>query len=153
MAQGGFQTTVTTQSTEAIPVAADRGLRVAGYLLDVLPAMVLGLFGMIPIIGPIIAGLLLAPYWLLRDITGASLGKLLLGMRVVRKDGRPASTGAKILRNVPLAIGIAFLIIPVLGYLLGPAVATIVVMTEGILILTQGERLGDRIAGTTVVRK
>jgi NAD(P)-dependent dehydrogenase (short-subunit alcohol dehydrogenase family) len=40
---------------------ADKGLRAAGYLIDVLPAIVLGLFGMIPMIGPIMAGLLLAP--------------------------------------------------------------------------------------------
>ena len=48
---------------------ADKGTRVAGYLIDVLPAIFLGLFGLIPFLGPIIAGLLLTPYWLFRDVT------------------------------------------------------------------------------------
>jgi uncharacterized RDD family membrane protein YckC len=132
---------------------ADKGLRAAGYLIDVLPAIVLGLFGMIPMIGPIMAGLLLAPYWLLRDLTGASLGKLILKTRVVRKDCQPSAVGARVLRNLPLAIGPAFLIIPILGYVLGPAIAFIAVLVETILVLSNGERLGDRIAGTTVIKK
>ena len=51
------------------------------------------------------------------------------------------------------AIGPAFLIIPFLGYFLGPATAGIAVLVEGIMLLTQGERVGDRIAGTTVTKK
>src|SRR5580765_538090 len=105
---------------------ADKGVRAVGYLIDVLPAIVIGLFGLIPVIGIIIAGFLLAPYWLLRDIAGASLGKLLLGTTVVRKDGQAASVGARIMRNLPLAIGPAFLIIPVLGYFLGPPIAGLI---------------------------
>lgn len=132
---------------------ADKGVRVAGYLIDVLPAIMIGLFGLIPYVGNIFAGLLLTPYWLLRDITGASLGKLLLGTTVVRKDGQPATVGARVLRNLPLAIGPAFLIIPLLGYLVGPPIAGLMVLIEGILVLTQGERLGDRMAGTAVMKK
>lgn len=132
---------------------ADKGLRAAGYLIDVLPAIVFGLFGMIPWIGSIIAGLLLTPYWLLRDVTGASLGKLILRTSVVRKDGQPSAVGARILRNLPLAIGPAFLIIPLLGYVLGPAIAFIAFLIETILVLSNGERLGDRIAGTTVIKR
>ncbi len=113
----------------------------------------IGLFGLIPYVGNIFAGLLLTPYWLLRDITGASLGKLLLGTTVVRKDGQPATVGARVLRNLPLAIGPAFLIIPLLGYLVGPPIAGLMVLIEGILVLTQGERLGDRMAGTAVMKK
>jgi len=134
-------------------VQADKGVRVAGYLIDVLPAIMIGLFGLIPYVGNIFAGLLLTPYWLLRDITGASLGKLLLGTTVVRKDGQPATVGARVLRNLPLAIGPAFLIIPLLGYLVGPPIAGLMVLIEGILVLTQGERLGDRMAGTAVMKK
>lgn len=136
-----------------LPAPADKGVRVAGYLIDVLPAIVLGLFGLIPIIGPIIAGLLLAPYWLLRDITGSSLGKLILQTKVVGKDGQNASVGARIFRNLPLAIGPAFLVIPFAGYFLGPAIAGIIVITEAIMLLTQDERLGDRLAKTRVVKK
>ena len=57
------------------------------------------------------------------------------------------------MRNLPLAIGQAFLIIPVLGYFLGPPIAGLIILIEGILILTQGERLGDRMAGTMVMKK
>ena len=153
MAQQGFQAAAAVPSLEAAPAPADKGIRVAGYLIDVLPAIVLGLFGLIPVMGPIMAGLLLTPYWLLRDITGSSLGKLILRTMVVRKDGQPASTGARIIRNLPLALGPAFLIIPFLGYFLGPATAGVTVLVEAIMLLSQGERVGDRIAGTTVVKK
>ncbi len=132
---------------------ANVGIRAAGYLIDVIPAAFVGLLGLIPIAGLIMAGFVLAPYWLLRDITGASLGKLVLGLRVVRKDGQPASIGSRILRNVPLAIGPSLLMIPFLGYFLGPVTAGIILLVEVIFLLTQGERFGDRMAGTRVVRK
>ena len=147
----GNQPVVIPQGT--ITPAAQLGLRAGGYLIDVIPACVMGLLGLIPIFGPIMAGLVLAPYWLFRDVAGASLGKLVLGMRIVNRDGQPASTGARILRNVPLAIGPAFLIIPFLGYILGPAIAGLVVLTETVLLATGGERLGDRLASTSVVKK
>lgn len=150
---GGVSARIAAADNRSNLVLADKGIRVAGYLLDVIPAMVLGLVGIIPIVGVIIAGFLLAPYWLLRDIAGASLGKLVLGTKVVRKDGQPASAGARVLRNLPLAIGPALLIIPLLGYVVGPSVAVIIVLTEAILLLSQGDRIGDRLAGTTVVRK
>lgn len=134
-------------------VIAEKGVRVGGYLIDFIPAVLMGLFGLIPLFGIIIAGLLLVPYWLLRDITGASLGKLLLGTRVMGKDGQEASVGARILRNLPLAVGPAFFIIPVLGYLIGPPIALLAILIEAILVVTQGERLGDRLAGTVVVKK
>ncbi len=133
--------------------AANVGVRFAGYLIDVIPAMLLGLVAIIPLIGIMVAGCLLAPYWLLRDIVGASLGKLALGLRVVQKDGQPASTKALILRNAPLALGPILMTIPLLGYLLGPPIAGIMILVEGISLMAQGERIGDRLAGTAVVRK
>ncbi len=143
----------TAQPVFEAPFAADKGLRVAGYLIDVVPAVFLALIGLIPIAGPIMAGLLLTPYWLLRDVFGASLGKLLLGMRIVQQDGQPASAAARVLRNLPLMVGPACLVIPILGYILAPPVAGTVVLVEGILVLTQGSRLGDRLAGTVVVKR
>jgi uncharacterized RDD family membrane protein YckC len=142
-----------TRSASGPVVSADKGLRVAGYLIDVIPAIFLGLVGLIPIAGPIMAGLLLTPYWLFRDVFGASLGKLLLGMRIVRADGQPASAAARILRNLPLIAGPLCLLIPFLGYFLVAPVAGTVVLIEGILVLTQGSRLGDRLAGTVLVKK
>jgi len=95
----------------------------------------------------------LLAYWLLRDITGASLGKLVLGLVVVKKDGTPSGTKERILRNLPLAIGPAMLIIPLAGYVIAPSVAGIIVLTEIVLLLAKQERLGDMLAGTTVIKK
>lgn len=134
-------------------VAADKWLRVAGYLIDVVPAVILGLVALIPFIGLIFAGFLLTPYWLLRDITGASLGKLALGMRVVSQNGQRASKGALMLRNLPLIAAPVCMMIPVLGYFLCGPVALIVVLVEAIMLLSQGSRLGDKMAGTAVVKR
>jgi uncharacterized RDD family membrane protein YckC len=99
------------------------------------------------------AGLLLGPYWLLRDIGGASLGKLALGMRVVSQNGQPASKGARVLRNLPLIAAPLCMLIPILGYVLVLPVGAIVLLVEGIMLLSQGSRLGDKMAGTVVVKK
>jgi uncharacterized RDD family membrane protein YckC len=134
-------------------ILADKGVRVAGYLIDVLPTLLLALVAWIPIVGIIFMGLVLVPYWLLRDVTGGSLGKLLLGLKVVARDGSPATVGARILRNVPLILGPACAIVPFLGYIFTIPVSGTVILIEGIMLLSQGERLGDRLAKTIVVRK
>jgi len=149
---------MSTSSTAAVrlptgQIAADKWVRVAGYFIDVIPAIFLALVGLIPIAGPILAGLLLTPYWLLRDVFGVSLGKLLLGTRIVMLDGRPAPAGARVLRNLPLMVGPALLLIPLLGYFLGPSVTGIIVFVEGILVLSNGSRIGDRLAGTVIVKR
>jgi uncharacterized RDD family membrane protein YckC len=141
------------QAASAAP-PSEVGVRIGGYLLDVIPAIIAGLaVGWIPIIGAVILGFLLLAYWLLRDITGASLGKLILGLVVVKKDGSPSGVKERLLRNVPLAIGPSMLIIPLAGYALAPPIAGILVLTEAILLLAKKERLGDMLAGTTVVKK
>ena len=70
---------------------------------------------------------------------GATLGKLLLGIRVVKEDGSPISWGASTVRNL-------LRIIDALpdAYILG-----------AILIWTspRKQRLGDRVAHTVVVRR
>lgn len=151
-----------TTTNQSVPTAieptfqgqmATSGIRAAGYLLDAIPACLLGLFALIPFVGPIIAGLFLFPYWLFRDVTGRSVGKTLLGLTVVGKDGSKAPVGARVLRNLPIAIGPGMLIIPVIGYILAPLFSIPLMLTEIILLLTQGNRLGDRLAGTTVARK
>lgn len=133
--------------------SAGKWTRVAGYFIDCLPPLLTIVFAWIPFVGIIFAGIVLTPYWLLRDITGASLGKLLLGLRVASKDGQPASAGARMLRNVPLILGPVCMMIPFLGYLFAGPVSVIVILVEGIMLLSQGERLGDRLAKTTVVNK
>jgi uncharacterized RDD family membrane protein YckC len=134
-------------------VLAGRGIRIGAYVIDAIPAFFMWLLIVIPFIGPFLAGLLLTPYWLLRDVMGGSLGKVLLGLRVVAKDGQPATKGALVGRNLPLVIGPAMLVIPFLGYVFGPGAALVCLLLEIISLLATGERLGDKMAGTVVVRK
>lgn len=144
---------VTGPDVGATQVAADKWIRAAGYLIDVLPTFLIILVAWIPIIGFVLAGVFLTPYWLLRDITGASLGKLALGMKVTGKNGQPATVKMRILRNLPIAVGPACMMIPVLGYFIAGPVSGIIMLVEAVMLLSQGERLGDRFANTRVVRK
>jgi uncharacterized RDD family membrane protein YckC len=70
---------------------------------------------------------------------GATLGKLLLGIRVVKEDGSPIGWGTSIVRNLLRIIDA----LPT-AYILG-----------AILIWTspRKQRLGDRVAHTVVVRR
>jgi uncharacterized RDD family membrane protein YckC len=76
----------------------------------------------------------------MESILAATLGKLVLGIRVIRQDGRPCSFASVLVRNL-MRIADAFpYVIP---YLVGFVV----------LAATDGQRhLGDMVAGTTVVR-
>jgi uncharacterized RDD family membrane protein YckC len=134
-------------------VPADKASRVVGYLIDVAPLLVFSLISLIPIIGVIVYGIFLVFYWLLRDITGASLGKLIVGLRVVSKDGSPAGLGARVIRNLTIATPGVMLAIPFAGYVAGPSCGVLVTLAEAIMLLGTGERIGDRIAGTMVVKK
>lgn len=134
-------------------IRAGRGVRIGAYIIDVLPTVFVGLLGLIPIVGLVLAGIILLPYWLLRDIMGGSLGKTLLGLKVVGSDGRPASKGSLMIRNLPLAVGPALMIIPLLDYVLAPGASVVFFGIEAICLLATGERVGDKMAGTVVVRK
>jgi hypothetical protein len=79
----------------------------------------------------------IAYYFVPEALFGATPGKLITGLRVVRVDGRPLEVGAVLVRNVVRLIdALPFL------YLLG-----------GVLVLatSSSQRLGDLVAGTTVV--
>jgi uncharacterized RDD family membrane protein YckC len=78
----------------------------------------------------------LAYYIILESLFGASLGKMLLGLCVVRVDGRPLGFGAVVTRNM-------LRLIDALGlYLVGGI---------SVIATTNSQRVGDRWAGTTVV--
>jgi uncharacterized RDD family membrane protein YckC len=127
--------------------------RTVGFLIDVIPSLFLGLINLLPVIGWMVHGFLSACYWLLRDITGASIGKMVTGSLVVREDGGPASTGQKILRNLPWAIPGFVGMIPFVGIFFEMILGVLVLGIEGILLFVTGRRFGDWLAGTTVVRK
>lgn len=69
--------------------------------------------------------------------TGATLGKLMVGIRVVGEDGEHATFGAAVVRNLLRLVDALFF------YLVGAVFA---------LTSTRGQRLGDRAAHTIVVR-
>jgi len=93
---------------------------------------ILNLFGLLSSLLGVIAW---AAYLLLRDglFEGASLGKKLMKMQVLRSDGRPCDLCRSVLRNVVL--------------LMPP-----IVFLEPVLLAVDGmgKRLGDRIAKTQV---
>lgn len=68
-------------------------------------------------------------------LSGATLGKLLFGMRVVRLDGRPCGLGAAVLRTVFLPIDFFFFALPARLSMREPL----------------NQRIGDRAASTTVI--
>lgn len=86
----------------------------------------------------LLLGLCLAYYVLFEAMTGATLGKHMVGIRVVGENGRHPSLGAAIGRNLLRLIDGLFF------YLVG-----------GLFALTSphGQRLGDRAANTFVIRR
>jgi uncharacterized RDD family membrane protein YckC len=70
--------------------------------------------------------------------TGATLGKRMVGIRVVGEDGEHVTIGAAIVRNLLRLVDALFF------YL----VAFVFAVTS-----TRGQRLGDRAAHTVVVRR
>ncbi|MEX2542368.1 MAG: RDD family protein [Trueperaceae bacterium] len=69
---------------------------------------------------------------------GASLGKFLLGLRVVKEDGAPIGWPAAIVRNVLRVVD---------GFLFYLVAALLVWGSH------KRQRLGDRVAGTVVIRQ
>ena len=127
------------------------GKRALAYLIDVVPILFLALIHFLPIFGWMLYGLLHVLYWLLRDINGASLGKSVMGSFVANENGGPSTTQQRILRNVPLAIPGLFGMIPLIGIVFEFFIALFVFGGEALLVLATGRRLGDRLAGTTVL--
>lgn len=139
-------------SSAVVTPLASVNIRAAGYVIDVVPAVLMAVaVGWIPIFGAMIAGVLLGTYWLFKDVAGASLGKLILGTRVTRSDGTRAGIARRLARNVPLAFGPSLLLIPFIGYGLGPFASFLLFVTEIFVLAFTGQRIGDRLAGTTVM--
>lgn len=133
-------------------LAANTSQRVVGGLIDMAPlfvvTVVIGVFaGPYDVSMPaarLIAGLGL----LLKDVAGASPGKWLVGVRVADRDGGPAGLGRRVVRNVTLAGAPLLMGVPYVGGL-----GVVIFASEMALVLAGRERLGDRLAGTTVVRR
>jgi uncharacterized RDD family membrane protein YckC len=130
------------------PVAS-AGERIGANLIDrlilvVYAIAIVALFGSLKIGEPWLWILVIVLPWLLYFVlfeifmNGQTPGKRLLNMQVVRLDGSRASIGDFILRGI---FGMVEL------YFLGGAIALIFVAAGG-----KGQRLGDLVAGTSVIK-
>jgi uncharacterized RDD family membrane protein YckC len=144
-------THVPPTSTVVAP-KADLAKRLIAALIDGVLASVVGV---IPVIGALVG----AAYMLVRDgleldfMHGRSIGKHLMKLRPIRLDGQPMDIMTSVKRNIPFAIGPAIMIIPILGWIIGPVIALIIGVIEIVLVLTDrdGRRLGDKFAETKVI--
>jgi uncharacterized RDD family membrane protein YckC len=136
-----------------VAVKEDLARRVAAYLLDLAPVVVVALFHFVPILGWMFFGLVASAWWLLRDMNGASLGKSIVGSVVLSADGSPSTTNQRILRNLPLCLPALLEMIPLLGIVIAPIVGVVIFGVEAIMLLVSGRRLGDMLAGTDVFRR
>ena len=135
-----------------VPLAANTSQRIVAGFVDVAPlfAVTVAIHVFVPATDGtatatrIIAGLCL----LLKDVTGASLGKWLVGVRASDRSGVSASPLRRVARNATLAAAPILMGVPVIGRL-----SAVLAIVEMILVLLQRERLGDRLAGTTVIRR
>jgi uncharacterized RDD family membrane protein YckC len=127
-----------------------RGRRVAAFLIDLVVAIILEAIA--SVLGTLSA-ILLALFWLLRDINGASPGKIVLGLVVQNRAGGPSTASQRILRNLPFAISALPLVVPVLGTAVAYPTQLILLVVETILVLSTGERIGDKLAGTKVAMR
>ncbi|MDA8171917.1 MAG: RDD family protein [Nitrospiraceae bacterium] len=80
---------------------------------------------------------------------GRSLGKRLLGLVVLGKEGLACQVKESILRNITLGGGIILWKVPIIGWILAAAVFAL----EFIILIgsPEGRRIGDEIANTRVV--
>ncbi len=131
---------------------AEIGPRIGALIIDILISIPLGMVALIPFVG-ILAGLLAVAYWLCRDLVRPSLGKKALNLDVVDMNGGRPTDQQLILRNVPFAVPSLISMIPFLGVIAGPALATVVFVLELVMFITQGQRFGDKIANTQVIAR
>ena len=128
------------------------GPRLGALLIDAACAIPLVFMAVIPLIGFIGAPLLCA-YWISRDsfFGGQSVGKKALGLKVIKPDGSPFTWADSMKRNI-VYFGYLVLIIPWIGLFLNLFINVPLALVELIMVVTSGQRLGDKQGGTYVVR-
>ena len=123
-------------------------LRIFAKVLDFI--LIAAVAEMVPKAG-FYAGLL---YLLISDglFDGRSIGKLLIGLRVVSIAGdEPCSMKESIVRNAPLGAGLLLYKLPWIGWIF----ILLVSLVEFLILLgsKNGMRLGDELAKTSVIEK
>lgn len=110
-----------------------------GIILGVVGGLLSFVFRNAPGLGGSFVGILAIAYFIVMEATqGATIGKMALGLRVVKMDGSPISWTESVVRNLLRIIDGLFV------YLVG----AIFVWTSPLK-----QRLGDRVAHTVVIRK
>lgn len=123
--------------------------RILARLIDWLIAWVLALF--LPPLGVLLGIVYLAVADGLQR--GQSLGKMVFGLDVIMQDGSPCDLRSSIFRNIPFILIYLFYSLGFFGWILLVIVGLPLILIELWLIYVdeRGERLGDRIADTSVV--
>ena len=134
------------------PLAANTSQRIVAGFVDLAPLLVVTLAVSVFVtpfdVGSMVARLIAGFGLLVKDVTGASLGKWLVGVRVTDMTGTSSGAVRRLFRNLTLAAAPLLMGVPYAG-----RIAVMISMVEMVLVLAQQERLGDRLAGTVVIRR
>lgn len=130
--------------------------RFVAYFID---AVILGVIAMLPGILGIIGAAAAIAGWVMRDtlLENRSPGKKIMGLQAVNAAGAPVSLNESMIRNAPFVIGAIGSLIShftVIGALIALPIsiaAGVIVLLEGIMVLTGNVRFGDRFANTHVI--
>lgn len=152
-------------SSSAVPGAPtpEKSTRLGAALIDGVIAFILTAFlGGLPLLGGVVG----AAYLVVRDglelgpIRYRSVGKHLMGLSVVRLDGKPLSLETSVLRNWMFGLGaLAGILtaVPLVGGLIAPlasigGLALILYEVYAVFTDPSGRRWGDRLGHTKVVQ-
>ncbi len=153
----------------AVGTKAPLGKRAVAVIIDSLIAGVIAtVFGFLGARMGGIGYLVGAGYMLVRDgltlefANGRSIGKQLMGLGVVRLDGRPMDIETSVRRNWTLVIGSMLVGIggllggsigALIGGFVGGGIGFVIGIIELVLVATdaRGRRIGDKTGGTEVV--
>lgn len=127
---------------------ASRMARFGGILVDGIIFLPFVLLSEFPIVGPLV----IISLWLFRDINGRSLGKVVTGTTIISRHGGQATAMQRVIRNLPFALALLPLFLPIVG-LAAFLLQFGMTIVEIIAVLATGERIGDKLAGTMVVKR
>lgn len=148
-------------ASTAQPDIVKRGI--ATFIDFVIIGAAVGILSVVLIVlgslGAMVAGLVGTAAVLARDVAlqGRSPGKMVMGLGVVNAQGGPITLQDSVMRNSTLAVGMLANVvspIPLIGWLLAAVLglaALALCAYEIYLVATNQPRLGDKLAGTSVV--
>jgi uncharacterized RDD family membrane protein YckC len=140
-----------TAATPAVVRPASLGQRVGAFAIDAFLIFFLTFLNLAPVLN-LLGALVVLTYDLFRDVYGASIGKKMVGLQVFSQTGAAATPAQCILRNVILSLSNIALIVRALGAIASNSLDLMLYSVEFLVLAMTGSRLGDRIAGTTVLR-